>query len=135
MYQMVEKGICGGISQISHRHATLNQPAMNAYNPNEATRTLTYQDANPLGNVSTFTNEELPMDIPDDHHLGYILEVDLEYPGALRDSHNDYLLAPEHLDVAHDMLSLFQRKNFPKIRGCVRKRVPNLNDKEKYVVH
>ena len=33
------------------------------------------------------------------------------------------------------MLSPFQRKNFPKIRGCVRKPVPNLNDKEKYVVY
>ena len=91
----------GGISQISHRHATSNHPAMNTYYPNEATRTLTYQDANAL--YSCAMSQSLPtknyqwidpqsvdvLSIPDDHHLGYILEVDLEYPEALRDSHND----------------------------------------------
>ena len=33
------------------------------------------------------------------------------------------------------MLSPFQRKYFPSIRGSVRKIVPNLHNKEKYVVH
>ena len=36
---------------------------------------------------------------------GYILEVDLEYPDKLHEVHNDYLLAPEKLEISHNMLS------------------------------
>src|SRR5678815_2328755 len=49
-----------------------------------------------------------------------ILEVDLEYPKELHNLHNDYCLAPESI----------------KPEGSdVAKLIPNLNDKEKYVVH
>ena len=47
-----------------------------------------------------------------------ILEVDLEYPRDLHDLHNDYPLAPERLKI-----------------GGVEKLIPNLWDKEKYIVH
>ena len=47
-----------------------------------------------------------------------ILEVDLEYPKSLHDLHNDYPLAPEHLEV-----------------NKVDKLIPNLRDKKKYVIH
>ena len=33
------------------------------------------------------------------------LIVDLEYPDELRELHNDYLLAPEKLEISHDILS------------------------------
>ena len=48
MYQMVEKGMCGGINNISHRYATSNHPNMDTYNEKQEIRTLTYQDANAL---------------------------------------------------------------------------------------
>ncbi len=32
MYQMVEKGMRGGISNITHRYATSNHPNMDNYN-------------------------------------------------------------------------------------------------------
>ena len=55
--------------------------------------------------------------ISENSPIGYILEVDLEYPSELHELHelhNHYLLAPEKL---------------------VNKLVPNLGNKSKYVVH
>ena len=48
MCQMVEKGICGGISNIRHRYATSNNPNIDTYDEKEEIRTLTYQEANAL---------------------------------------------------------------------------------------
>ena len=39
--------------------------------------------------------------------IGYILEVDLEYPRELHELHNDYPLAPEKLVVTNDMFSKY----------------------------
>ena len=36
---------------------------------------------------------------------GCILKFDLEYPDEFHDFHNDYLLAPEKLEIRNDMLS------------------------------
>ena len=47
-----------------------------------------------------------------------ILEVDLEYLKSLHDLHNDYPLAPEQILV-----------------NKVKKLIPNLEDKKKYVIH
>ena len=147
MYQMVEKGMRGGISNISHRYATANHPSMKTFNANERIRTLTYQDANalyswamsqllPMKNFKWISPDEIDiLQVPRDNRLGYILEVCLEYPKELHDKHNLYPLAPEHVEVVDDMLSPFQRAHFPSIRGSIRKLIPNLNNKEKYVIH
>ena len=37
--------------------------------------------------------------------IGYILEVDLEYPDELHVLQNDYQLAPEKLAISYNMLS------------------------------
>ena len=142
MHLIVEKSMRGGISNICHRHATSNHPSMDTYNENEEPRTLTYQDANslyswaipqmlPLKDFKWTSSEIDILNVPEDSRLGYILEVDLEYPKELHDKHNLYPLAPEHVQVNDDMLSPY----FPSIRGCVRKLVPNLYSKKKYVVH
>ena len=42
--------------------------------------------------------------------IGYILEVDLEYPDELHELHNDYPLALDKLAVSYDMLSNYCKK-------------------------
>ena len=69
---------------------------------------------------------------------GCFLKVDLEYPKELHDLHNDYPLAPDKIEIKREVLSEYQFKiadlyNIPI--GNVNKLVPNLFDKEKYVIH
>ena len=49
---------------------------------------------------------------------GYVLEVDIDYPVELHESHNDYPLEPEHMVI-----------------NKIKKLTPNLHDKKNYVVH
>ena len=69
---------------------------------------------------------------------GYILEVDLEYSSELHNLHNDYPLALEKLKINQNMLSKYcsdiANKYGIKIDE-VNKLVPNLGNKEQYVIH
>ena len=61
--------------------------------------------------------------------VGYILEVELEYPDELHSLHNDYPLAPEKLEITQNILSkyCFNIGNKYGIKiGGVNKLVPNL---------
>ena len=48
----------------------------------------------PWGEFKWLTDEQIsqfcPNDIPDDSELGYILDVDLDYPISIHDEHSDY---------------------------------------------
>jgi len=68
-----------------------------------------------------------------DDDTGYILEVDLQYPVELHDSHSDLPLAPEHLKVTPDVLSAYSNGD-TNFRGQVAL-TPSLYDKTKYVLY
>jgi hypothetical protein len=79
-------------------------------------------------------------DLGENDSLGYILEVDLDYPDELHDAHNDYPLAPVHFAVpnakmaprAKELLTKFGKKS---TADCDEKLVPTLLGRERYVVH
>ena len=67
-----------------------------------------------------------------------ILEVDLEYPTELHNSHNDYCVAAEKFCVTKNMLSPYCKQILEKFNitiGQVKKLIPTLADKQKYVLH
>ena len=124
MLLMFERGIRGGVSMISQRYAKANNKYMNEeYESDQPSRYITYLDANnlygwamskplPIGNFKWMSNLNNWRNRP------CILEVDLEYPEELHDAHNAYPLAPESLKI-----------------GNVEKLIPNLKNKERYVLH
>ena len=69
---------------------------------------------------------------------GCVLEFDIEYLKELRKLHNDFLLAPDRIEIKREILSEYQLEiaNLHKIpNGNVKKLVPNFFDKENYVLH
>lgn len=148
MLLMVENGIRGGISMISHRYSKANNKYMGSdYDPNKPSKFITYLDSNNLYgwamskalpthgfkwmNESELANWKSVTSTSGSassasgtcassskEGVGAILEVDLEYPKELHDLHNCYPLAPESIQL-----------------GNVKKLTPNLNNKTKYVVH
>ena len=70
-----------------------------------------------------------------DDVLGYILEVDLDYPASLHDDHNDLPLAPEKVRILESMLSDYCRTYEGVDFKSSEKLVPNLRPKRNYVLH
>ena len=135
MLLMIEKGIRGGISIISNRYGEANNKYMEDFNQKEPSKFLTYIDANnlygwamskklPVNSFEWMTNKEIENIFNNQivqvwNKNPCILEVDLEYPEELHDLHNDYPLCPERVECD---------------KG-VKKLIPNLRDKNNYVVH
>ena len=148
IYLFVEKGLRGGISMVSHRHAQANNPQMQNYNPDQPTSFLQYLDSNnlygwamsqylPTGSFQLVNYTDQILETPADADRGFILEVDLEYPASLHRQHNDYPLAPEKMKVTNTMMSPYQQKLIDELGVSIscEKLVPNLMNKSRYVVH
>ena len=70
--------------------------------------------------------------------IEYFVEVDLEYPDELHETHNDYPLAPEKLVVSTDMCSSYCKNITDKYEikvGDVKKLISNLDNITNYVFH
>ena len=142
VHLFLEKGMRGGIPYISKR-----------YSKSDDDISIMYWDANNLYGWAMiqdlpyegfkFLNEEeikkFNLDcISENSKITYILEVDLEYCKELNDLHNDYPLCPEKVEVKYEMLSKCCKDivDWHNIKvGGVKKLIPNLHDKTKYVVH
>ena len=151
MQLFIEKGMRGGISYIAHRHAKANNKYMKNYDPEAESSYIMYLDANnlygwavsqklPYGNFRWVPCPEyVNLDSYDENSAkGLILEVDLEFPEELHHLHNDYPCAPEKISVQKEMLSDFCREILEREKmsiGGVRKLIPTLMKKEKYVLH
>ena len=136
MLLMFEKGIRGGISIISNRYGKANNKYLRkGYNKNLPSKYLMYLDANNLYGCAMseklpthgfkwlsggemkklFNNQVLQVW----EKIPCILEVDLEYPENLHDLHNDYPFCSERVEC----------------KNGVKKLIPNLRNKTKYVIH
>ena len=106
MYLLIEKGLRGGISNIDKRYSEANNKYMKNYDPTKLPKYKEYLDKNnlyvwgmsgylPYGgfkwlkNVNNFDVTS----ISENSSIGYILEVDPEYPDELHKLDYDYSLA------------------------------------------
>ncbi|XP_054015893.1 uncharacterized protein LOC128896552, partial [Hylaeus anthracinus] len=129
---MVESGIRGGICQVSHRHAEANNKYLEGYDTSKPSQYITYEDANnqygwamshylPYGGFKWVPPDSINLDeMREDDPIGYILEVDVEYPDELHDLHNDFPFLPETRTPPDS--------SFKKL-------IPHLGARKYYVVH
>ena len=127
--EMVENMIRGGVSSVyENRHLKCNNKYLDNYVPTQDETYGLLVDANnlyggimeklplPLNSFVT-VNTELQhiLNTSNDSSIGYILEVDLEYPDNLHDSHRDFPLAPTKEIVSYHDLSSWQQNILKKI--------------------
>ena len=147
MYEFVESGIRGGISQISKRYAKANNKYMKKYNKDIDDSYIVYLDANNLyGNAmceylpyknfkwnnDVWTIEKI-MSLDDKGIQGYLFSVDLHIPTKLHDYFNSYPLCPENISIKKKNLNKWQQENYHETD--ITKLCTTLEDKRNYVVN
>ena len=131
---MYEKGIRGGMCQVTCKYAEANNKYMKNYDKNKETSFLMYVDANNLYrwamskklpvdtfkwvNDLTMFTEDFIKGYGEESDIGYLLLVDVEYPKSLHMLHNDLPFLPDRMKV-----------------NKVEKLVCNVTDKENYSIH
>ena len=129
MLLMAEKGLRGGICQVSHRYAKANNKYMKNHNKSIESSYIAYSDANNfygwtmshkllingfewVKNLSKF-NEDFIKEHDENSDIGHFLEVDVDI-----NLHKDLPFSPE-------------RKKIEKVE----KLIYSIENKEKYVIH
>ena len=126
---------------------------MKCYDSNKENKYIMYLDANnlygwaisqylPYSGLKWLNQKEIDKlcltSIEENSSIRFILEVHLEYSNELHELHNDYPLAPEKLEISHNMLSKHCSNIADKYEikiGRANELVPNLGNKNKYVLH
>jgi len=131
MLLFIENSIRGGITQSTKRFAKANIPNIKGlnYNSNEPIKWIIYLDCVNLYGKSMLTElpfkdfewvDDLNIDvtkIADDSEVGYILEVDIDYPKHLHKTHNDFPFlplneCPPNSKVKKLLTTLLPKKNY-----------------------
>ena len=125
MYEMIEHGLRGGMTQCSFKKVKANNKYMSEdYDKSKPSSYIRYLDANnlyglamckklPYGDFKWYysrMDEKRVMKYSDGgDDVGYILEIDLDYPKELHDLHKNDPLAPEIMSINEHMLSKVQK--------------------------
>ena len=122
MHLFIEKGMRDGISCIAKSDSKANNKYMECYDSSKESIYITYLDANnlygqemsqylPYSGFKWLNQKEISdfclKFIIEISSIGYILEVDFEYPSEKHDLHNHCPLAPEKLEISQNMLSKY----------------------------
>ena len=149
MYLFIEKGLKGWISCIAKRHSKANNKYIKNYDRTKPSKCIPYLDMNNLYGWAMSSNlsyggfkcliwYEFDINsVSEKTPVGYILEVNQEYPDELRVLHNDYSSAPEKPAIPYDMLSVYSKKIADECQikvGDVKKLIPNLGKKSSVVL-
>ena len=162
MILMCEQNVRGGVSFVNERHVQLKNYTKKPAGTNlddKIQDQLLYIDVNNLYSVAQsaplphhgyawcsekdieiLTREILNINI--DNDVGFILEVDLEYPEELHELHASLPFLPQQELFTFDDLSPFSQKSMEILQGKNRaknykatKLVTNLKNKKSYVIH
>ena len=150
MLLMFEKGIRGGLAQAIHRYATANNKYMPNYNKDLRSLFLMHLDANnlygwamskklPIGgsmwakNLNIYTADFIK-NYDENSILGYLLEIDVEYPKDLHELHSYLPFLPEKKDK---LLATLENKERYVVQMSTLKQVLNhgliLNKKHRVI--
>lgn len=135
MLHFFKGSVRGGVSTCVCRKSVANNKFVSGYDKLQPSKYIMYLDATnlygyamsqylPQKDFVWLSQKEIEnlnvMNISDTSDKGYVLEVDLEYPNNLHEDHNDYPFCPE---------------NFKPEKSKSFKLIPNLKNKEKYIIH
>ena len=137
-----EQGIIDGVSYISKRYSETSKNKHILYLDMNNLYECAMRQYLPISNFKRVKNidkiEQKLMKIKNNSSTGYVLEIDLEYSQELYDIHKYYPLAPEKVNIPKEWLSddFLKIANVHNITtGTVKKLVPNLMNKNNYVIH
>jgi hypothetical protein len=97
----------------------------------------------PIGELKWLEKEEYEhidwMVINTNKKVGYMLEVDLEYPSELHELHNDFPLAPESIELTFKNLSPYAKKSLLECGGSKKfkdiKLSATFHTRKNYILH
>ena len=72
---------------------------------------------------------------PDDHEIGYFLEVDLKYPDNIKEKTKIFPFCPENKKINPDKYNDYMNKIKPKNYTKSKKLMCDWSDKKKYLIH
>ena len=154
MSNFIDQGFLGGVSFARNPYLKANNPKCPGFNPNLPEKWILLLDANnlygwamkqalPMGgfewvnDLNQFTEQKIKS-LSDDSGIGYMFQVDLDYPRDHHHDHSQYPLAPEHMtvdskDLSAWQLSIMEQQRIPVSKSA--KLCLTLKPKHNYVLH